>query len=102
MGKLISMAGLKFHPAIATEVKASYSWYQEQAHGLGDDYFDELEAAFQTIVELPDTWPLFQKGFRRYLLARFPFSVNRKNDDVIYVVAVMHNSRRPGYWLSRR
>ena len=69
------MPKLQFHPDIASEVKASYNWYQEQATGLGDDFIAELESAYETIAELPQTWPKFQKGFRRYLLARFPFSV---------------------------
>jgi toxin ParE1/3/4 len=93
---------LQFHPDISSEIKASYNWYQQQAEGLGDDFINELEAAYQAITEFPQTWPLFEKGFRRFLLARFPFSVlYRLDNDLIYVVAVMHNSRRPGYWLKR-
>ncbi len=93
---------LKFHPDISQEIKKSYKWYQKQAIGLGDDFLDELEDAYQVISQLPGTWPLFQKGFRRYLLAHFPFSViYREHDGFIYIVAIMHNSRKPGYWLSR-
>ena len=96
------MPTLQFHPDISSEIKASYNWYQQQAEGLGDDFINELEAAYQAITEFPQTWPLFEKGFRRFLLARFPFSVlYRLDNDLIYVVAVMHNSRRPGYWLKR-
>ena len=96
------MAKLKFHPEVSSEIKASYSWYQVQAKGLGDDFLNELESAYQAISELPRTWPPFQKGFRRFLLSRFPFSViYRKNGEFIYIVAVMHNSRKPGYWVSR-
>ena len=73
-----------------------------QATGLGDDFIAELEVAYDAIVELPETWPKFQKGFRRYLLARFPFSIIYKDtNENIFIVAVMHNSRKPGYWLSR-
>lgn len=93
---------LKFHPEISHEIKKSYKWYQKQAAGLGDDFLDELEDAYQVINQLPGTWPLFQKEFRRYLLARFPFSViYREHGSFIYIVAIMHNSRNPGYWLSR-
>ncbi len=96
------MPGLRFHPDIALEVKASFFWYQEQANGLGDDFLDELESAYQAIKELPRTWPLFQSGLRRFVLSRFPFSViYREHNDSIYIVAVMHNSRKPGYWLHR-
>lgn len=69
---------------------------------MGDDFITELEAAYDAITELPETWPKFQKGFRRYLLTRFPFSIIYKDtNESIFVVAVMHNSRKPGYWLSR-
>jgi toxin ParE1/3/4 len=91
-----------FHPDIELEVKASYKWYQNQADGLGEDFLTELEAAYQAIVELPDTWPKFQLGFRRFLLSKFPFSViYRSSQETIFVVAVMHNSRKPGYWGER-
>lgn len=96
------MPKIVFHPEIASEIKASYNWYQEQASGLGDDFIAELEAAYDAVAELPETWPKFQKGFRRYLLTRFPFSIIYKDtNENIFVVAVMHNSRKPGYWLSR-
>ena len=96
------MLQLKFHPDVSDEIASSYKWYQDQAEGLGDDFLNELESAYQAILEYPQTWPPFQKGFRRYLLSKFPFSVIYKQDkDLIFVVAVMHNSRKPGYWLKR-
>jgi hypothetical protein len=96
------MPKIIFHPDVALEIEASYEWYQGQAEGLGDDFLYELESAYQTISELPDTWPRFNKGYRRFLLGKFPFSIiYRENKNSIYVVAVMHNSRRPGYWKSR-
>ena len=96
------MLNLIFHPDIEHEVKASYEWYQNQAVGLGDDYLNELETAYQAIVELPDTWPKFQNNLRRFLLSKFPFSVIYQfNQETVFVVAVMHNSRKPGYWRER-
>ncbi len=96
------MLNLIFHPDIEHEVKASYEWYQKQAVGLGDDYLNELEKAYQAIVELPDTWPKFQNNLRRFLLSKFPFSVIYQfNQETIFIVAVMHNSRKPGYWRER-
>ncbi len=96
------MPKIIFHPEISSEIKASYSWYQEQAAGLGDDFIVELESAYEAITELPETWPKFQKGFRRFLLTRFPYSIVYKHTaENIFVIAVMHNSRKPGYWLSR-
>ena len=96
------MLKILFHPDIASEVKSSYDWYQEQADGLGDDFITELESAYEAVAELPQTWPRFQRGFRRFLLTKFPFSViYKETGSHIFVVAVMHNSRRPGYWIKR-
>jgi len=93
---------LRFHPEVSSEIKASYRWYQEQAEGLGEDFLNELELAYSAIIEFPQSWSPFHKGFRRFLLSRFPFSViYREKDKLIYVVAVMHNSRKPGYWSNR-
>ncbi len=96
------MPVLVFHPDIQQEVLASYEWYQNQAAGLGEDFLTELETGYEAIIELPATWPNFQQGFRRFLLSKFPFSViYRVNQETVYVVAVMHNSRKPGYWNER-
>jgi plasmid stabilization system protein ParE len=93
---------LIFHPDISSEIQDSYNWYQKQAEGLGDDFIKELDSAYQAIIRFPKAWAVFHKGFRRYLLARFPYSViYLANTDIIYVVAVMHNHRKPGYWLNR-
>lgn len=93
---------LIFHPSISGEIQNSYDWYQKQADGLGDDFINELELSYQAITRFPKAWAIFRKDFRRYLLARFPFSViYRENADIIYVVAVMHNHKKPDYWLDR-
>ena len=69
---------------------------------MGEDYLSELESAYQAICEFPETWPKFEKGFRRFLLSKFPFSIiYRANEETVFVVAVMHNSRKPGYWTER-
>ena len=96
------MAHLKFHPDVAAEIRASFIWYEKQSQGLGFDFITELEMAYTAIIELPDTWPLFHNTIRRFLLTKFPFSVlYQQNNDIIYIVAVMHNSRAPNYWANR-
>jgi len=96
------MPKIIFHPDVVNEIRSSYNWYESQAEGLGENLLSELESAYDAIAELPDTWLKFQKGFRRFLLSKFPFSViYRRTDNSIYVVAVMHNSRKPGYWETR-
>lgn len=97
------MVKLLFHPATSEEVKSSFDWYQEQVKGLGHDFVQELDEAFHSITSLPHTWPKMGQFHRRFILSRFPYSVIYKNIDeyTIYVVAIMHNHRKPGYWNDR-
>ena len=96
------MPSLEFHPDIYHEVREGYRWYESKSTGLGEDFLNELESALNLILELPDTWPVLSKSFRRYLLKRFPYGVIYKiNKDRIFIVAVMHLSREPGYWRKR-
>ncbi len=96
------MRQLSFHPDIANEVKGSFVWYEEQLQGLGNQFLNELEDGYTAISNFPDTWATFQYGFKRYILNRFPFSIVYKlTPQNIFIIAVMHNSRKPLYWLDR-
>jgi toxin ParE1/3/4 len=80
------MPKLIFHPDIQYEIRESYQWYESRAHGLGEDFIAELESAFQSIKDIPETWPLIAMDFRRFLLNRFPFGVIYQiKQDEIYV-----------------
>jgi hypothetical protein len=96
------MLEINFHPEIEQELSEAYQWYELQSPGLGEDFIYELETAYSLIQTMPNTWPTISKGFRRYLLKRFPYGVIYKiKVDCIWVVAIMHLSRKPDYWLKR-
>jgi len=43
-----------------------------------------------------------KRNVRKFLLARFPYSVYYlSRDDEVLILAVAHGSRRPGYWRHR-
>jgi len=45
---------------------------------------------------------MFEAGARRALLNDFPYSViYRIKGDVVEIVAIMHQRRKPGYWADR-
>ncbi|MCA9065846.1 MAG: type II toxin-antitoxin system RelE/ParE family toxin, partial [Planctomycetaceae bacterium] len=75
--------------------------------GLADDFFSELQAAFNHIRENPHGLPRLEEysgehDVRRCLTARFPYAVIfRIRHDEVVVIAVAHTHRRPLYWLSR-
>ena len=91
-----------YEEAIA-EARAAREWYEARSATAAQAFFAELDYAIEQIGELPELWPTYIEGTRRYLLHRFPFSVvYRKRRTSIQVIAVAHNRRRAGYWKSPR
>jgi toxin ParE1/3/4 len=77
-------------------------YYELQAPNLGQDFLDRVETAFQEISAHPARWPIISSGIRRRLIHRFPYSLlYRVDPDTVVVLAIMHQSRHPEYWLSR-
>jgi plasmid stabilization system protein ParE len=50
-------------------------WYAARSPAAAAAFSEEVDAAESAIVRLPDGWPPFDDGTRRYLLRRFPFSI---------------------------
>ena len=91
-----------FHPDAVEEAQAARQWYAERSQSAADSFLAELDQGIEAISEVPERWPLFKHGTRRYLFHRFPFQlVYRVVDNQIQVLAVAHGRRRPGYWRSR-
>ncbi len=94
---------LDAHPEAVAEIRAARLRYAEYSAETSERFFSEVEEGLERIVQLPETWPSYLHGTRRFLLRRFPFSiVYRVTDETIGVYALAHAKRRPGYWKARR
>ena len=92
----------ELHADARQEVDEAFEWYESHVPGLGQGFLTELDDALAAIAEMPDAWPRFSRGTRRYRMHRFPYGVVYLLDqNRIRVFAVMHLSRRPGYWFDR-
>lgn len=91
------------HSEAEEEVRTSMAYYEEQRAGLDRDFESDLKSAFARIQRNPEAFVLYDdRGTRECLLNRFPFTVYfEEMDDAIWVKAVAHQSRRPGYWTRR-
>jgi len=96
------MTGAIFHPEAQDEFREAAGFYERQAAGLGDDLIAEVNRAVEGILKYPEAGPVVRWGARRRLVLRFPYAViYRMEPEQIVVLAVMHTSRRPGYWQHR-
>lgn len=93
---------LLFDPEALVEAQKAALFYEDSQPGLGKAFLAGVEAATEEIVRHPLMWRRIKGRFRRYLIPRFPYGlIYAVQGDTIYVAAVMHLKRKPGYWTSR-
>ncbi|MGO9243341.1 MAG: type II toxin-antitoxin system RelE/ParE family toxin [Verrucomicrobiia bacterium] len=91
-----------FHPEAKTEFYAAIDYYETVDVALGLDFSIEVFSTIQNIVDYPGAWPVLEDNVRRCLVHRFPYGVLYSiGQDEIFILAVMHLHRDPGYWKSR-
>ncbi len=91
-----------FHEEALEEMLESAHQYEAKSEGLGLDFLSAVERTMQRIVTFPEAGPVEGGDIRKRLVAGFPFKVLYSIEpDQLFVVAVMHQHRRPGYWLKR-
>jgi plasmid stabilization system protein ParE len=93
---------LEFHPEAEEEYLEVVSYYESQVPGLGERFDAELRTASALLLEYPEIGPLIGEQLRRLVLDRFPYYlIYTVSAEIVYVVAVAHERRRPGYWEQR-
>jgi toxin ParE1/3/4 len=97
------MIRIEFHPEADQELEAAKNWYQSRSDLAGRAFATEITNSLAKIAAAPERWPATGSGERRYLLSRFPFSIlYRVRASELFVTAVAHQKRRPGYWRHRK
>ncbi len=90
------------HPLAIAELKDSAKWYNDQEEFLGDELINEVSQTLKELPVFPEMWPEVYSDIRRCHTGRFPFSILYQIfPEHIFVYAIMHDSRKPGYWLNR-
>lgn len=97
------MIKIEFHPEAEQELSEAKSWYRERSKLAARAFATDIADSLRYIAASPDRWPEVRPGERRFLLSRFPFSIlYRVRTNVIFITAVAHQKRRPGYWRDRK
>lgn len=93
---------LLFDPEALLEAWNTAAFYEDSQSGLGKAFLASVEAATEEIIRHPLMWRRIKGRFRRYLVQQFPYGlIYAVQGDTIYVAAVMHLKRKPGYWTAR-
>ena len=93
---------IRFLSLANQEVDDAVQWYEDQAQGLSRDFLDELDRAVRLVRIYPLMAKEIEPEIRRFLFARFPYSLIYGIDsEMIVVIAVAHQHREPRYWVDR-
>ena len=93
----------KLLPGAQSDLDASLSWYGKQGGvELAQKFFNDYRKIRQLICENAD-WPYLKHGkFRSIRLQQFPFKIiYRLQAELVIIVAIAHDKRKPDYWKHR-
>jgi plasmid stabilization system protein ParE len=91
-----------FHPEAGEEYAQAVEYYAAIAPALGSRFRDEIERVIREVCRQPDRFFRISPPAQRALARKFPYSVVYLDQpDRVWIVAVMHAKRRPGYWRDR-
>ena len=98
-----SVSGSLFHPAARLELLDAVEYYRNRSPDLASAFYEDALHLIKELLEFPELAPVKHPiGVRSQPLRRFPYSVLYTVDpDVLYIVAIAHQKRRPNYWLRR-
>lgn len=96
------MTQVEYHPDALDELADAARYYESRQSGLGECFHRLVQQTETEIGENPETGFLFDHDTRIRLIRKFPYGVVFKTcSDRVFIVAVAHLNRKPGYWRRR-
>ena len=91
-----------FHPEASQEYTEAIRYYAAVRSELGQRFDSEIKRVVSEISHEPHRFFRFHPPARRALARKFPYAVVYLDEpERVWIVAVMHAKRRPGYWMDR-
>ncbi len=91
-----------YHPEAYEELKEAALYYDSCKPDLGTRFLTRIDSAVNFICHNSQLFRADNLDRRRYIVKKFPFLLIYKVEgDVIFILAVAHAARKPGYWKSR-
>ncbi len=90
------------HPEADAEFAEAVRYYGSIEPALGVRFYREIERLIRNVCKQPNRFLSFHPPAQRALTRKFPSAVvYLEQPDRVWILAVMHGKRRPGYWKSR-
>lgn len=98
--------GFAFHPEARAEFVADVDWYDSREVGVSERFEMAVRGAIDAAIDSPESWAAWHRWDRQPVVRSkgvgFPYRiVYFVTDELLTIVAVAHEKRRPGYWRER-
>lgn len=94
---------MHLHPKALIEYADAVQYYAEQRVEVSQAFINTVEDAIYRIREFPTRYGAIDEDVRRCMTRKFPYGILYTiEQDYILILAVIHCSREPGYWKSRK
>jgi hypothetical protein len=91
-----------FHPEAEAEYAEAADYYNRINPELGGRFYDEMERLILDIRRDPQRFHRFDPPAQRHFSGDFPYAIIYvEQSDRLWILAMMHMKRRPGYWKHR-
>lgn len=92
----------EFHPEAQAELEKATDYYEVRQTGLGHRFVDAVLISIHLICKSPHKSRVIEGEIRSAWVPVFPYRILYSIEpQKIYILAVMHGKRKPGYWKTR-
>ena len=88
----------RLHEKAQLDYEASLEWYAVRSIKAAENFIQEVEYAFQLIIDNPLRWRNEYKNFRELGLKKYPFVIVytvEESEELVTIIAIFHTSRNP-------
>lgn len=99
---MVSLMRIDFHPDATAELESNSDWYAERSPCAARDFLVAIDVAMTSIADDPARFFRIDNRHQACSVVKFPFQiVYRHAENRIFIIAIAHAKRRPGYWRDR-
>lgn len=92
----------RFHEEALEEFADAIAFYRSIDRGLAKRFRTSVGAMMASVGKWPLLGPIYLDEVRKRVMLDFPYAIFYLQGDAdILIIAVMHTSREPDYWLDR-
>lgn len=89
-------------PEAERDLQEANEWYDNQRRGLGREFIEHVDHAFERICRMPESHAVAYRSVRVAPLRRFPYLICYTfSGHTVWVHAVIHGHRDPNVWQER-